>query len=45
MTYKCFNCKDEIPEKLIERRIICPSCGSRILIKTRPEIIKKVKAL
>lgn len=44
MVYKCFQCKREIDSKRIERRIICPFCGSRILTKTRPTVIKKVKA-
>ena len=44
MVYKCFNCKREIESKLIERRVICPYCGSRIITKSRPTVIKKVKA-
>jgi len=44
MAYKCFNCGKEIDPKQVEKRIICPHCGSRIIIKTRPEVLKKVKA-
>jgi DNA-directed RNA polymerase subunit RPC12/RpoP len=44
MVYKCFECQKEIDAKSIERRIICPYCGSRIIAKERPPVIKKVKA-
>jgi len=44
MSYKCFQCKKEIDANLVQRRIICPYCGSRILTKTRPTVIKRVKA-
>jgi|APSaa5957512622_1039677.scaffolds.fasta_scaffold01867_19 DNA-directed RNA polymerase subunit RPC12/RpoP len=44
MAYKCFNCQREIDAKNVERRVICPYCGSRIISKSRPPVIKKVKA-
>jgi len=44
MAYKCFECGKEIDPKSIRRRIICPYCGSRILVKSRPPVLKKVKA-
>jgi len=42
--YRCFGCQKEIDAKSIERRVICPYCGSRIISKARPNVIKKVKA-
>jgi len=42
--YKCFECQHELTQKDIEKRIICPYCSARIIVKTRPEIPKLVKA-
>ncbi|MBD3262943.1 DNA-directed RNA polymerase subunit P [Candidatus Woesearchaeota archaeon] len=42
--YKCFKCQKELSDKEIKKRIICPYCGSRLVVKSRPETIKKVKA-
>jgi len=42
--YKCFNCGKELTLKDIEKRIICPYCGSRVIMKKRPETVKQVKA-
>lgn len=44
MEYKCFSCQKTLTEKDIEKRIICPYCGSRIILKARPKTLKKVKA-
>ncbi len=44
MAYKCFECGKEVDSKNIKRRVICQYCGSRIIVKSRPAIIKKVKA-
>jgi len=44
MAYKCFECQRELTDKDIEKRIICPYCGARVIVKTRPETPKKVKA-
>ena len=42
--YKCFGCGHELTKEEVDRRIICPYCGSRIIVKTRPGTLKKVKA-
>lgn len=42
--YKCFKCQRELSKKDIEKRIICPYCGARLVVKTRPRTLKKVKA-
>ena len=42
--YKCFECQKLLSKKEIEKRIICPYCGARLVVKTRPETLKKVKA-
>ncbi|MBT3940724.1 DNA-directed RNA polymerase subunit P [Candidatus Woesearchaeota archaeon] len=42
--YKCFKCQREINAENLARRVICPFCGSRIISKARPSVIKKVKA-
>jgi len=38
------NCGKEVPKEDIRKRIRCPYCGYRILLKDRPETVKKVKA-
>ena len=42
--YKCPNCKNDIEGEQVRRRVICPHCGSRVIMKSRPKTIKKVKA-
>ena len=42
--YKCFECQKILSKSDIEKRIICPYCGARLVVKTRPETLKKVKA-
>lgn len=42
--YKCPNCANFVKQEQVLRRIICPHCGSRIIMKARPKTIKKVKA-
>ena len=42
--YKCMNCGKETTEEEMRKRIRCPFCGYRILVKNRTEVIKKVKA-
>jgi len=44
VTYKCFECRKEVPSNLIERRIRCPFCGSKVLFKSRNRISKVIKA-
>jgi DNA-directed RNA polymerase subunit RPC12/RpoP len=41
--YVCFNCGKKISDVEFRRRIRCPYCGSKILIKKR-QILTKVKA-
>jgi len=38
------NCGKETTEEEMRKRIRCPFCGYRILVKNRTEVIKKVKA-
>ncbi len=40
--YICRNCHKEVED--ISEGITCPYCGEKILIKKRPEVVKKVKA-
>jgi DNA-directed RNA polymerase subunit RPC12/RpoP len=41
--YRCGNCNKNLNLKR-EDPIRCPFCGHKLLFKTRPTIIKKVKA-
>jgi DNA-directed RNA polymerase subunit RPC12/RpoP len=44
--YKCFNCGKEVDVILkAAKKIICPQCGYRILVKNRPKTSKTVKAV
>ncbi|MFH1802162.1 MAG: DNA-directed RNA polymerase subunit P [archaeon] len=38
--YKCFNCEKSISSKVLEKRFVCPHCGSRIFYKPRNKIVK-----
>ena len=40
--YKCVNCKKTMPK--IEGTVRCPYCGARILVKVRPDVVKRVHA-
>lgn len=43
--HKCVSCGREVKIDLkTAKKIICPSCGYRILEKERPKVIKKVMA-
>jgi DNA-directed RNA polymerase subunit P len=42
--YKCFGCGHKLTKEEVDRRIICPYCGSRVIVKTRPKTLKQVKA-
>lgn len=42
-TYKCFKCEKSITSKSLEKRFVCPYCGSKIFFKPRTKV-KKVKA-
>lgn len=39
--YKCLKCKKDID---IEDKVRCTFCGFRIVIKARPEVVKRVVA-
>jgi len=41
--YKCFDCKKEVKDEYVKRKVRCPFCGSKILYKPRT-ISSKVKA-
>ncbi len=43
VVYKCFDCGKSIKRDYIKKKIRCPYCGSKILIKPRV-IPSKVKA-
>ncbi|MBU3907178.1 MAG: DNA-directed RNA polymerase subunit P [Nanoarchaeota archaeon] len=43
-TYKCFKCGKKISSANLEKRFICPGCGSKIFYKPRTAT-KKVKAI
>jgi len=40
--YKCVNCKRIITK--LEDKVRCPYCGTRVFVKLRPEIVKRVQA-
>lgn len=42
--YKCFNCGKKITSSTLEKRFVCPSCGSRIFYKPRTKM-KTIKAI
>ncbi|MDD5417393.1 MAG: DNA-directed RNA polymerase subunit P [Candidatus Nanoarchaeia archaeon] len=42
--YKCLNCGRVIEKEDILRRVRCVYCGSKILFKEKPTIVKKLKA-
>ncbi len=41
--YKCFTCGKEIKSLDLEKRFVCPECGSRIFFKPRTKM-KTLKA-
>lgn len=41
--YRCSGCNKKL-EKIEQGSTKCPFCGSRILFKMRPEVVRKVKA-
>lgn len=43
-TYKCFKCGRKIKNVDLDKRFICPSCGSKIFFKPR-DAVKKIKAI
>ncbi|MEK7121732.1 MAG: DNA-directed RNA polymerase subunit P [Patescibacteria group bacterium] len=42
--YKCFKCGKALSSKILEKRFVCPGCGSKIFYKPRMQIVK-VKAI
>jgi DNA-directed RNA polymerase subunit RPC12/RpoP len=45
MSYCCLTCKKEIDNESVKKRIRCPYCGSKILMKNPVSIDRKLKAL
>ena len=45
--YKCFRCGRLVSYEKIKMSpdLKCPNCGFKILVKVRPKIVKKVKAV
>jgi len=44
VTYKCFQCGAKVTNASLEKRFVCPNCGSRIFYKPRSKM-KTVKAI
>lgn len=44
VAYKCFNCGKKITSKILEKRFVCPGCGSKIFYKPRLHVAK-IKAI
>jgi DNA-directed RNA polymerase subunit RPC12/RpoP len=44
VTYKCFKCGKTITSNILEKRFLCPNCGSKIFYKLRKDIVK-IKAI
>ncbi|GAI87563.1 unnamed protein product [marine sediment metagenome] len=42
-TYKCFKCRKSIQSTALEKRFVCPKCGSKIFYKPRTKV-KRIKA-
>ncbi|QQG39941.1 MAG: DNA-directed RNA polymerase subunit P [Candidatus Aenigmatarchaeota archaeon] len=38
MPYKCLSCRKEISTEDVKKRVRCPYCGYRILVKTRAAV-------
>jgi DNA-directed RNA polymerase subunit RPC12/RpoP len=43
-TYKCFNCGKKITHANLDKRFVCPNCGSKIFYKPRT-VSRKIKAV
>jgi len=43
VNYKCFKCGKKIIDANLEKRFVCPSCGSKIFFKPRTKV-KVLKA-
>jgi len=42
--YKCFACSSKIKSEDLNKRFVCPECGSKIFYKPRNKI-KTIKAI
>ena len=40
--YKCFKCGKQVSHTGLQKRFVCPNCGSKIFFKPRTKV-KKVK--
>ena len=38
--YKCFKCEKAISSKALDKRFVCPNCGSKIFYKPRLQTVK-----
>ncbi len=38
--YKCFKCNKTISSRVLDKRFVCPACGSKIFFKPRTHIVK-----
>ena len=47
MSYTCLSCKKEVDgeNESVKKRVRCPFCGSKILLKNPISIDRKLKAL
>lgn len=43
MEYKCFKCGKKVEKDDLEKRLVCPECGSKIFFKPRTKV-KRIKA-
>jgi DNA-directed RNA polymerase subunit RPC12/RpoP len=44
--YTCVNCGKAVETDLkTAKKVICPFCGYRVIKKSRPPVIKKVRAV
>jgi DNA-directed RNA polymerase subunit RPC12/RpoP len=37
VTYKCFKCEKKITSEELDKRFLCPHCGSKIFYKPRTQ--------
>ncbi|NLI62863.1 MAG: DNA-directed RNA polymerase subunit P [Methanosarcinaceae archaeon] len=44
MTYYCIRCKREMDINYEQPGVRCSYCGYRLLVKKRPQTIKRIKA-
>jgi len=45
MEYVCLQCRKDVTDENLNKRIRCPFCGSKILLKKSTNVERKVKAL